>query len=409
VFHVRGASTADIPALATFTVAGVDGLTYIQGERILLKDQTNTEECGIFEVGTVAGGLAALTRALDADGADEFVAGMIVVVAEGTLGADTAWHLDTNDPLVLDTTPLVFTERMFGFGLAAALENVDGAAENAGVATTAARIDHKHSLPAAVAPEDVTKAAAVAGVSINVARADHKHNITTAAPTAAVIPGAAFVEGVATTMSPSDHSHQVDCAAAVAAGIGDAGTEGAAVTFARSDHTHIIAAPAAPADVDAAAAAAGVATTFARSDHKHDISATSDLVVQMRQYQFTAADLTAAGTTQTINLGAALPANTYIYGWSYDLQDAFDNGGMASIDVTLGFAANDDCLCGAFDAFTGSANEAVPGGGTAGVGSNGYPLVAGGQLITVWTANADQLLNVTNGDLTITVLFTTIA
>ena len=129
------------------------------------------------------------------------------------------------------------------------------------------------------------------------------------------------------------------------------------------------------------------------------------MVVQYRTYQYTNADLTAAGVTQTINHGAALPANSYIYGWMYDLVDAFDNGAMANLDVTLGFAADDDCLCSAFDVFTASANEGVTGGGTEGVGSHGYPVVAGGQLITVWTANADQLQNCTNGDVPITVIF----
>jgi hypothetical protein len=442
VFEVRGASTADVPALATFTVAGVDGLTYVAGERILLKDQTAPAENGIYVVGTVAGGVAPLTRALDADGNDEIVAGMMVLVSEGTAGLNTAWHLDTNDPVTVGTTALVYTQRLFGFGLAGTIANVDGAAAAAGTQLTAARADHKHSLPAAVAPADTTKAAAVAGVSNNIARQDHKHDISTAATAAlavvpgstaaegaatslarsdhvhtatcaataalAVVPGAAAAEGAAATFARSDHVHTCDCAAAGALAIGSAAAEGAAATFARSDHAHAITAAVAPEDVDNAAAAAGVSTDFAAADHKHDISATSGLIVQYRNYQYTNADLTAAGITQTINHGAALPANSYILAWSYDLVDAFDNGASANLDVTLGFAADDDCICSAFDAFTGSANEGVTGGGTAGVGSFGYPVVAGGQLITVWTLNADQLQNCTNGDLTITVFFTVI-
>jgi len=346
VFNVRGASTANIAALATFTVAGVDGLTYVEGERILLKDQTAPAEDGIYAVGVVAGGIAPLTRALDADGADEIVSGMIVRVSEGTLGLNTEWHLDTNSPIVLGTTALVFTARRAAYGLAGAVADVDGAAAAAGVEATAARTDHKHSLPAAVAPADVDGAAAVAGASDNVARQDHKHSLPAAV---------------------------------------------------------------APEDTDDTAAVAGVSDNVARQDHKHDILATSGLIVQMRQYQFTAADLTAAGVTQNIDLGAVMPANSYLLGWCYDLVDAFDNGAAATLDVQLGDdTIDDDFGCSAFDAFTASANEGVPGGGTEGVGSHGYPL-GGLQLQTVWTLNADQLLNCTNGDLTITVLFTVIA
>jgi len=315
VYSARGASTANIAALATFTVAGVDGLLYVQDERILLKDQTAPAENGIYVVGVVAGGLAPLTRALDADGADEVYAGMLILISEGTLALDTVWQLTTNDPIVVGTTGLVIAQTHEGFGLAGVIADVDGAAAAAGVEVTSSRSDHKHSLPAAVAPEDTDEAAAVAGASDNVAR----------------------------------------------------------------------------------------------QNHKHMISATSGLIVQMRQYQFTAADLTAAGLTQTINLGAAMPANAYLLGWSYDLVDAFDNGAAATLDVQLGeTVTDDDAFCSAFDAFTASANEGVPGGGTEGVGSHGYPC-GGLQLSTLWTLNADQLLNCTNGDLTITVLFSVIA
>jgi len=107
---VRGASTADIADLSAFTVAGVDGLTYAAGERILLKNQTATEENGVYLVGTVAAGVAPLTRALDADGAAEIVPGMLVHVSEGTAAANSWWFLSTNAPITIDTTGLAFVE-----------------------------------------------------------------------------------------------------------------------------------------------------------------------------------------------------------------------------------------------------------------------------------------------------------
>ncbi len=58
----------------------------------------------------------------------------------------------------------------------------------------------------ASAPADVTKAAAAVGVATDAARADHKHNVTTAAATANP-PGTANAEGTATTLARSDHKH----------------------------------------------------------------------------------------------------------------------------------------------------------------------------------------------------------
>jgi hypothetical protein len=57
----------------------------------------------------------------------------------------------------------------------------------------------------ASAPADVTKAAAAVGVATTAARADHKHDVTTAAPTGGL--GAALAEGSATTLARSDHTH----------------------------------------------------------------------------------------------------------------------------------------------------------------------------------------------------------
>jgi hypothetical protein len=106
--------------------------------------------------------------------------------------------------ITLNTTALTYTN--IGALTSTSPANVDGAAAVVGVAATAARADHKHSLPAAVAPVNVTKAAAAAGTSTNVARDDHKHDVTTAAATANP-PGTASAEGTATSLARSDHTH----------------------------------------------------------------------------------------------------------------------------------------------------------------------------------------------------------
>jgi hypothetical protein len=107
---VRGASTADIPNLAAFTVAGVDGLTYVEGERILLKNQTAPAQNGLYRCGAVGGGTCALTRASEADASAEVTAGMLVYVSEGTAAGDEWYYLTTNDAIVLGTTELAFVQ-----------------------------------------------------------------------------------------------------------------------------------------------------------------------------------------------------------------------------------------------------------------------------------------------------------
>jgi len=73
--------------------------------RVLLTAQTATEANGIYV--TAAG---AWSRSVDANVSAEVTAGMFCWVTEGTTYADTGWVLTTNDPIVLDTTGLTFTQ-----------------------------------------------------------------------------------------------------------------------------------------------------------------------------------------------------------------------------------------------------------------------------------------------------------
>ncbi len=106
IHKVRGMSTANIADLAVFTVAGVDGLTYSVGQRILLKDQTTGAENGVYVVGVVDGGTAALTRAADWAAAATIPTGTMIVVDAGTLGANTLQMVtNVGDVTVATTTP----------------------------------------------------------------------------------------------------------------------------------------------------------------------------------------------------------------------------------------------------------------------------------------------------------------
>lgn len=162
---------------ANGALGAIDGVTLVAGtSRLFVKNEATGANNGLYLVDSLgsAGTKWQMTRAVDADTSAKVTSGMVVVVSEGTANADTAWKLDTNDPITLNTTALTFTQIPFGFGAAAALENVSKAAEVAGTSNLAARVDHKHDIDTATAV-DTGEAASAEGSSANLARADHVH------------------------------------------------------------------------------------------------------------------------------------------------------------------------------------------------------------------------------------------
>lgn len=99
---VRAATTGAITLSAPQTV---DGVAVIAGDRVLVKDQAGGITNGIY---VVAAG--AWTRATDANTSAEVTAGMFTFVEEGTANADSGWILSTNQAIILDTTPLAFSQ-----------------------------------------------------------------------------------------------------------------------------------------------------------------------------------------------------------------------------------------------------------------------------------------------------------
>lgn len=100
---VRVASTTNLTLTGAATV---DGVTVVTGDRVLVKDQTNAIQNGIYSANTA--GIWA--RSTDADVSSEVTAGMFVFVSEGTTHADSGWVLTTNDVIVLNTTALSFAQ-----------------------------------------------------------------------------------------------------------------------------------------------------------------------------------------------------------------------------------------------------------------------------------------------------------
>lgn len=106
---VRLASTVDLPLLNGVGTLQLDGVNVADKDRVLLKDQANQTQNGIY-VAAVSGGTWTLTRALDANNSKEIAPGMIVPVAAGNTQADEYYQLLTNAPITLGVSNLVFVD-----------------------------------------------------------------------------------------------------------------------------------------------------------------------------------------------------------------------------------------------------------------------------------------------------------
>ena len=103
----RVASTADIAIASALTDSStIDGITVATGDRVLLKDQSDASENGIYAV--VASGAA--SRTTDADTDVLMTSGMYTFISEGTVSNAMGYVLTTADPITLDTTNLTYTQ-----------------------------------------------------------------------------------------------------------------------------------------------------------------------------------------------------------------------------------------------------------------------------------------------------------
>ena len=96
----RVATTANITLNGMQTI---DGVTLVQDDRVLVKDQSSGIENGIYLADT-----GIWQRALDFNGPNDVVQGTLVIVVAGTLYTQSVWELSTVAP-VIDTSNLAFT------------------------------------------------------------------------------------------------------------------------------------------------------------------------------------------------------------------------------------------------------------------------------------------------------------
>ena len=105
----NGAGTITAGSNGAFSI---DGQTPSASDRILLKNQTDATENGIYVVTTVGDGASAyvLTRGPDADTAAELTGGTFFFVEEGTANADNGYVATHNGTPTLGTTNITFSQ-----------------------------------------------------------------------------------------------------------------------------------------------------------------------------------------------------------------------------------------------------------------------------------------------------------
>lgn len=82
----------------------IDGVSVVTGDRVLVKNQTDASENGLFVADS-----GAWSRTDDADQDAEVTSGLTVFIEEGTTNGGTGWTLTTSGTIVVGTTDLTFT------------------------------------------------------------------------------------------------------------------------------------------------------------------------------------------------------------------------------------------------------------------------------------------------------------
>lgn len=98
---VRAATTANITLSGTQTI---DGVAVVAQDRVLVKDQTNAVDNGIWIVSS-----GAWSRATDMDSNRDVVKGTRVAVTNGTANATTSWQVTAENTIAVGTDDITFS------------------------------------------------------------------------------------------------------------------------------------------------------------------------------------------------------------------------------------------------------------------------------------------------------------
>jgi hypothetical protein len=139
-FDVHAA--VDAATTANLTLEGaapstLDGRTLLINDRILVKDQTDNRQNGIYYVATVGSGSnGTWTRAADADATGELKVGAQTYVKYGTVNGGSLWVLSNATPPTIGASSINFTVAYSFFALPAA--KITGQVTNSQISSLAA-------------------------------------------------------------------------------------------------------------------------------------------------------------------------------------------------------------------------------------------------------------------------------
>lgn len=113
-FGLNGSMAIKVPVLAAttanITLSGektIDGVACVTDDRVLVKNQTDASDNGIWNVDT-----GDWSRAIDFNGARDITNGTMVLVTNGSVAAGTVWKQTTSDPTI-GTSNLAFAQGLF--------------------------------------------------------------------------------------------------------------------------------------------------------------------------------------------------------------------------------------------------------------------------------------------------------
>ncbi len=148
ILHLRlNCRVATVSNISLSGIQTIDGIMVSPGDRVLVKNQTDQKENGVYIVST-----GSWSRAEDFNESSDFKAGVFVYIAEGTVNKKKQFHMTTVGAVVIGTTNIVFEniDQGGGAGSGDMTKSVydpdeDGVVENAEHALAADYANHADS------------------------------------------------------------------------------------------------------------------------------------------------------------------------------------------------------------------------------------------------------------------------
>ena len=143
IFDIDYKQSVRVVTVSNVTLGGgapsqVDGVSLSLNDRVLVTAQSTANQNGLYYVTTVGtGSNGTWARSIDGNETGEIDAGMVVMVTEGLVYADTQWKLITDDPIIIGTTALSFTQNYSANSISSGTSNVS-VYSNANVTISAA-------------------------------------------------------------------------------------------------------------------------------------------------------------------------------------------------------------------------------------------------------------------------------